>query len=273
MQCLEPRSVELKDSLHWFKQAFELISRRLLTYGFSIAVFFSILFFASQSVNTLSETSSPIIFTAILVLFSAFIFFFILAKLILVSHCADNSRSFDINALFSLFIPNQKVFFKMSALAVLTGFFFWYITIFFHPEKNILTSSESIMAMLANSDSVIYFLLTENATFLYFSLIVFFIFRTFFSIPLILFHQLDYKEAKQLSHKGLVKNINVMFHVLAVWVVIFMTAITLAPALAILMLPLFATYMYVSFRHIYWGQGTNESAKEVNRQVIASKAL
>ena len=271
MQCLEPRSVDLKDSLNWFKQAIELISRRFITYSLSLVLFFTTLFFASQSITTISETSSPIIFTALLVLFSAFIFFFILAKLILVSHCSDNSRQFNLENLFSLFIPNQKVFFKMSVLAVSTGFLFWYISIVFHPDKNLLASSESIMSMLNTSDSIIYFLLTESAAFLYFSLIVFFIFRTFFSIPLILFHQLGYEEAQQLSHKGLIKNINVMFHVLAIWVVMFLVSIKFAPALAILLLPLFATYMYVSFRHIYWGQGTNETAKEVESTAIASR--
>ncbi|MDX1811008.1 MAG: hypothetical protein R3240_03615, partial [Gammaproteobacteria bacterium] len=133
MQSLDPKTVELKDSLNWFKQSFDLVGRRPVLYALSVISLFGVLFFATQSINSISETSSPIVVSLLLLVFSAFAFFFILAKLILLSHCSDHSHHYNLASVFASFIPNQKVFFKMSMLAVTSGFFFWYLSLLAHP--------------------------------------------------------------------------------------------------------------------------------------------
>lgn len=273
MQYLEPQCVDTKDILKWFKQSLELISRRWLAYISSVSVFFLIVYFAAQSIVSLGELGSPIALVSILVIFSAFIFFFILSNLVLLAYWSDHSQGFSLNSLFNSFLPSQKVFFKMAIVAVSSGFFFWYVSILLHPEKNLLSSSLDILQMLDNNHSSIQFVFSEGAVFLYFSLIVMFIFRTLFSVPLILFHHLNYQDAQHLSQKALMKNVKVVSHILLIWVCLFLAAIKIAPVLAALLLPIFGTFLYVSFRHIFWKQGCNERQKEVIHNIVTSKAV
>lgn len=273
MQCLDPQTVELKEALRWFKQSFELICRRYIAFFSSVALFFAVLYCASQLVSQLSALDSPIIMVSVLVVFSAFAFFVILANFILLSHWANHSENFNLQIFIRSFMPNQKVFFQMALLAVVSGLFFWYVTIILHPEKNLLTSTTNIIQMLGSTDSLLQFIVSENAVFLYFALLVFLLFRTYFSVPLILFHQLSYQEAQSLSQKGIIKNIKVITQIMAIWIIAFLMAIQAAPIMAVLLLPLFGTFLYISFRHIFWGQGSNEAAKEVikHNMVATSK--
>lgn len=272
MQCLDPQTVELKEALSWFRQSVELVYRRGLAYLTSVFFFFAVLFVVSQSTVLFTEMVSPVVTVSALIIFSAFAFFGILASLVILSHCSDHSENYRIKSLLNAFMPNQRVFFQMALLAVSCGLFFWYTTIILHPEKNLLTSSVGILEMLSSNDSMLAFIFSENAVFLYFSLIVFLIFRTFFSVPLILFHQLNYHDSQTLSQKAIIKNIKVLSQVMAIWIIAFLLCIQVAPLLATLLLPVFATFVYVSFRHIFWGQGSNERAKEVIAHVITSKA-
>lgn len=273
MHYLEPHRVETKDLLSWFKESFELIGRRWLTYIISVLLFFLIVYFAGHSVNSFGEQGSPIVLVSILVFFTAFIFFFVLSNLVLLSHWSDQSQSYSIHSLFEAFLPSQKIFFKMAVITVCSGLFFWYLSILLHPEKNLLSSSISIIHMLDNRASSLQFVLSTSAIFLYFSLLMMFISRTFFSVPLILFHQLNYLEAQHLSKMAFMKNFKVMINVLAIWVCIFLLSIKLAPVLAVLFLPLFGAFMYVSFRQIFWGQEYNEKQKEVTHNIISTRAV
>ncbi len=267
MQCLDPQTVETKDALAWLKQSFALITRRYCAYISLVTFIFIVLFLASQSINTLmmaglAEYASSIVTVFALLVFSAFTFYFIFSNLILLSFWSDQSERFSLHSLLRIVLPNQKTIFKMALLAIITGLLFWCITLLFHPDKNLLTTTSGILQMLASSDSAIRFIFSESAVFLYFLLVASLFFRTLFSLPLILFHQLSYHEARALSQKAIQKNLRVLGNVMLIWIVVLLLVIKMAPVLAVLLIPLFSTYLYVAFRHIFWGQGCNEKVKQ-----------
>ncbi len=266
MQSLEPQSVDMNDALGWFVQAAELLGRRVFAYTTSILLFFFILFALSRSSSQLSGLDAPMVVTSGLIVLSAFLFFLVLANFIVLTHWADRSERYNFKIFMHTFMPHQKVFFQMAVLSVSLGLFFWYMTVMFDPHKNVAETFNQLFAMLGSSDTIFWFVVKESAVFLYFALVAFLLFRTIFSFPLILFHQLSYQEAKNLSQKALLKNIRVLVNVMLIWILIFMLSIQLAPILAALLFPLFAAYLYVSFRHIFWRQGCNKAVK-----VLATK--
>ena len=159
----------------------------------------------------------------------------------------------------------------MAFIGIAIGLCYWLASILMNPEKNVLTSSEQIIALLSKDSTLFYYLFKIGAVFLYFIVLVMFTLRTFFCVPLILFHELSYAEAQALSHRAIMKNIKVMSLVLMMWVIIFMLAMSVAPVLAVVFLPLFAAFNYVSYRHIFLRQGTNEKVRQRKESVALSR--
>jgi len=270
MQTMEPQQVELKDIKAWLLQALELIHRKIAAFLLSVVLYFVSLFFCSQALTSITSFGAPIFLLLTFLIFSAFIFYFILAELVMVSHCSDHSQSINPGALIHNFLPSQKVFLKMALFGITIGLAYWCASIALNPEKDILSISEQIIFLLSKDSTLVFYLLKIGAVFLYFILLVMFTLRTFFSIPLILFHDLNYAEAQALSHRAIMKNIKVMSIVLMMWVVVFMLSMSLMPVFAVVLLPLFAAFNYVSYRHIFLGQGLNEKVKQSKETVAFS---
>ena len=268
MQTMEPQLVESKDITCWLKQAYLLINRRILAYLVSVSLFFVALFFCSQALMSASTIGSPILLLVVFLVFTVFLFYFTLAELVMVSYSSDHSHSINPSTIIHTFLPNQKVFFKMAVFGVVIGISYCFASILLNPGKDVYAISEQIIALLTKDSTLIFYLFKTGAVFLCFILLVMFMLRTFFCVPLILFHDMNYAEAQALSHRAIMKNMKVMSIVLMMWVTVFIVAIKVAPVLAIVLLPLFSTFNYVSYRHIFLGQGTNEKVKE-RKEVVA----
>ncbi len=267
---MEPQMVEPKDITRWLKQAYDLMNRRILAYLLSVSLFFICLFFCSQALVSASIMAAPILLLVVFLIFTAFLFYFTLAELVMVSFSSDHSHSINPSAIIHTFLPNQKVFFKMTVFGVVIGISYWFASVLLNPGKDVYTISEQIITLLTKDSTLIFYLLKMGAVFLCFILLVMFTLRTFFCVPLILFHDMNYSEAQTLSHRAIMKNMRVMSIVLMMWVTVFIIAINVVPALAIVFLPLFSAFNYVSYRHIFLGQGTNENVKERKEAVALS---
>jgi len=270
MQTMEPQRVESKDISLWLKQAYFLINRRVLAYFLSVSLFFVSLFFCSQALASASAIGAPILLLVVFLIFTAFLFYFTLAELVMVSFSSDHSHSINPSAIIHAFLPNQKVFLKMTVFGVVIGISYCFASVLLNPGKDVYAISEQILTLLTKDSTLIFYLFKTGAVFLCFILLVMFTLRTFFCVPLILFHDMNYAEAQALSHRAIMKNIKVMSIVLMMWVTVFVISVNVAPALAIVFLPLFSAFNYVSYRHIFLGQGTNEKVKESKAAVALS---
>jgi len=268
MQCLEPQRVCNKDIFSWLKQSFELINRRILANLFAVCLFFLILFFSTQVLVVSNQLTSPVFLLFGFLVFTAFIFYLSIAGMVVISHYSNHSHVINMSSVIHGFIPSQKVILKLSIIGICVGLFFWYCSLLINPEASVIGSSEHLIRVLSNDHTAIFYMMKTGAVFLFFVLLAMLWLRSFFSLPLILFHGLSYSEAQNLSHKGIMKNIQVMSHVLILWAFIVLLTIKLAPVLILFLLPLFACFNYVTYRHIYLGEGLNEKAKA--RQVILS---
>lgn len=261
MQCLEPQRVCNKDILSWFKQSFELINRRILANLFAVSLFFLILFFSTQILTVSNQLASPVFVLFGFLIFTAFSFYLSIAGLVVISHFSDHSHVISMSNVIHSFMPSQKILFKLSIIGICVGLFFWYCSLLMNPSASVIGSSKNLVHVLSSDHTTMFYMMKTGAVFLFFVLLAMLWLRSFFSLPLILFHGLSYEEAQGLSHKGIMKNINVMSNVLLLWTLTLLLIIKLAPVLILLLLPLFACFSYVSYRHIYLGEGLNEKAK------------
>lgn len=261
MQSMEPQYVEATDILKWLKQSFELINRRFLPFLILVCSFFLVLFFCTQAMSSVNQVVSPVFLLMGFLVFTAFIFYFSIAGLIMISYSADHSQNIQMSAIIQQLLQNQKGFLKMAILGTCIGLFYWYASLLLNVDKSVLGSSEQIISLLSKNSTLVFYLLKTSAVFLYFVVLVMFTLRTFFSVPLILFHDLSYAEAQLLSQKAILKNLKVMSSVLMMWIVVFMMAMNIAPVLAVILLPVFAAFIYVAYRHIFLGLGSNEKVR------------
>ena len=261
MQCLEPQRVCNKDIISWFKQSFELINRRILANFLAVALFFTILFFSTQALTVSDQFASPVFMLFGFLIFTAFVFYLSLAGLVLISHSSDHSHVINLSHIIQTFMPSQKIILKLSVIGIGVGIFFWYTSMLMNPGTSIITSSENLINKFSSDQLALFYIMKTGAVFLFFVLLAMLSLRSFFSLPLILFHGLGYEEAQKLSHKGIIKNIKVMSNVLILWSVAILLIIKVAPVLILFLLPLFACFSYVTYRHIYLGEGLNEKAK------------
>jgi len=261
MQSMEPQSVETSDILKWIKQSFELINRRYLPFLSLVLSFFLLLFFCTQAMSSVNSAISPVFLLLVFLIFAAFLFYFSIAGLVMVSFSSDHSQSIQPSAIIHQFMLSQKGFFRMAVMGTCIGLFYWYASLLLNSEQSVLGSSEQIVQLLSKDSTLIFYLLKTGAVFLYFIILVMFTLRTFFSVPLILFHDMSYADAQMLSQKAIIKNLKVMSSVLMLWILIFMMAMKFIPALAVVLLPMFATFNYVAYRHIFLGQSSNEKVR------------
>lgn len=271
MQCLEPQRVCNKDIFNWIKQSFELINRRILANLSAVSVFFLILFFSTQALVASQQMASPVFLLLTFLVFTAFVFYLCIAGLVIISHSSDHSHIINLNQIVHTFMPSQKTLLKLALVGVSVGVFFWYCSILMNPGSSVISSSESLIGFLGNDQLAIFYVMKTGVIFLFFVLLAMLALRSFFCLPLVLFHGLSYEEAQSLSHKGIIKNIKVMSNTLVLWTASILAAMKLAPVLILFLLPLFAGFVYVAYRHVYLGEGLNEKARERQQAIALSR--
>ena len=262
MQGLDPQQVETKDVFAWFNQAIQLINRRLFSYFISVVIFFISLVAISQAMQLLQNSLPPLILLFAFLFTGAFIFYFFIAALVMISYCADHDEEITPSMIMKHFMYAQRAFILMTLLSLMIGVLYWYLSVLMNPGSDIISMSEKTISLLTNENSVMFYAFKTGSIFLYFLLTVMLFLRTFFSVPLIVFHNLNYHDAKALSHKGLFKNIRPMSYGMMLWLFLFMVSTAFFPVLVIAFMPLFSTFSYVAYRHIFLGQGTNKAAEK-----------
>lgn len=263
MHGIEPQFVQNKDIITWFHQSLLLIQRRFLSYIGAVVLFFATLFIISQAIQSVQHAIPSLLLLIIFLAAAGFVFYFFIAGLTMISHCSDHSQYISMRQIMQYFLPSQKTFLKLTLVSILLGLFYWVVSVQLKPDTNIFEMSDKAIAVLTDGQSTIFYVFKTGAVFLYFILLAMFSLRTFFSTSLVIFHELNFHEARQLSQRALIKNIRTMGNVLIIWFVVLLVSMVFVPPLTIALLPLFTTFGYVAYRHIFLGQGLNKKAHQL----------
>jgi hypothetical protein len=266
MKTLEPRRVEIAETYIWLKEALELISRRLVPFILSVVIFISLIYVAIRAFVTIVPSLPSAVSLSLFLFYCAFVLFVVLTDMVVLAFLSDNSRAANIGERARTLMPEQKTLLILSVKALLVGATIWVLFLTVNPNKDFFITCDQVIArMMLDKDNPIFFIFQLTATVLYFLVLSLIGLRTFFSIPLVIFHDLTYREAKLLSHKAIIINIQPMSMALITWILMFMVAISAVNVLSLILFPLFAAYVYVSYRHIFIGQLENDKAKAITK--------
>ncbi len=267
MQMLEPRKVDVKDIIAWFKEAQSLVIRRVLLFFSGVFVFFLVLFFSIRAFANLAEHLPPLILLPLFLVFVSFILYLFFTDLIMSAMAADNSEKFSLHERIMTLLPNQGALFRMAIMGFLVGASLWVISLSMKIDQDIVTACISVVDKLVlTKDMPIFFMLKLVSVVIYFMMLGMFFLRTLFCIPLILFHELSYQEARTLSHKAIILNFHAMGTALLLWAILLLGTLVLANVLSIILLPLFAVFLFIAYRHIFLGQISNSPARALSEK-------
>ena len=267
MKTLEPRRVEISETYTWLKEALELISRRLIPFILSVVLFIGLIYIAIRAFSTIIPALPAALSLSIFLVYCAFMVFVVLTDMIVLAFLSDSSQAADIGERLRILMPEQKKLLVLSFKALLVGGSIWVFFLTVNPNKDFFDTCEQVISrMMLEKDNPLFFIFQLTATVLYFLVLSLIGLRTFFSIPLVLFHDLGYKEATLLSHRAIMINIQPMTMAMITWIMLFVVAITAVNVLSLILFPLFAAYVYVSYRHIFIGQLENDPAKSLAKQ-------
>ncbi len=271
MKTLEPKKVDTKDIPFWFKESLSLITRRFSLFAATILTFFVILFFSIRAFATLAEQTPPLLLLPLFLLFVAFVLHFFFSDFLLLAFSSDNSRKINVSERVLALLPEQKSFMKMTFMAFLVGSTFWLVSLSMNVDRDLLSACVSVIdRMIFEKEMPLFFMLKLIATMLYFMLLAMFLLRTLFCIPLMLFHELPYPEARVLSHRAIILNFQTMCFSLISWAILLLGAMAVANLLALLLLPLLPVFVFVSYRSIFLGQTENSPAAALTAELAAS---
>lgn len=264
MKTLEPRRVEINETYVWLKEALELISRRLIPFIISVVLFIALIYVAIRAFVTIIPNLPPAISLSVFLVYCSFVLFLILTDMVVLAFLSDSSRAADIGERIRTIMPEQKTLLILSFKALLVGAAIWVTFLTVNPNKDFFDTCEQVISrMMMDKNNPLFFIFQLTSVVLYFLILSLVGLRVFFSIPLVIFHDLSYAEAKSLSHRAIILNIQPMSVALVTWILLFMVAITALKVLSLILFPLFAAYVYVSYRHIFIGQLENDPAKAV----------
>ncbi len=271
MKTLEPQRVGIKEIPLWFKESFSLITRRAPLFFTSVATFFIILFFTIRASATLAEQLPPLLLLPLFLLFVAFVLHFFFSDLLLLAFASDHSRKITLSERAQALLPEQKSFLKMTLMAFLVGSGFWLISLSMNVDRDLLSAAISVVdRILFEQETPLFFMLKLLATMLYFMLLAMFLLRTLFCIPLMLFHELPYAEAKALSHRAIIINFQPMCTALVLWAILLLGTMAAANILAFILFPLLPVFVFVSYRNIFLGQTENSPATALTTELATS---
>lgn len=269
MATLQPRKVEIRDVVHWWKAAFELVNRRIAFYFFVVAAYCFFAYFGMQAIVSITFYLPLLSLSLVYLFYAAFLLYFALACFVVLAHCADKSLYLSLSRLIGVLMPEQKTLLKMAAMALLVGTAIWALSLSLDPQRGLIAGGEAVVEkMVASQDDPFQYIFQITAAMLYFLLLSLYALRIFFSIPLVVFHELSYREAKQMSQRAIIVNIAPMSLVLVTWAILFLVALRASPILAIALFPLLGSFIYVGYRHVFIGDMENERGRKVVREVV-----
>ncbi len=262
MKTLQPQRVESRHILTWFIESACLIKRRLAPFLLVELLFFVLLFVFMQAAASVAWATPAVLVLAVFFALSAIALYFVLAELVIVSQMADRSQPMHpLSHVFAL-LGSQRALVKTAILALFIGSFFWVVSLTVSLERDVLTGSESLVEAISAAQGIPWLLECKLAAgFLYFLLLAMFSLRVFFSLPLMLFHDLDGDSAKALSHRAIMLNIQPMSVVLLAWALLMLGGLVATPVLSVLLLPWFGVFIYVAYRHVFLGEPRNAPAR------------
>lgn len=262
MQVIQPRRVEVSSVGAWARESVRLIGRRPMGFLAAVAAFFVVCFIALRAVTSIAEVSSGMWVLAIYLPFCSVILVYAVAELVLVAHHSDHSERVTIGGDAHALFRYQKVFAKFALFAFLIGAGYWIVGISADPARHFAQACQGLVdRMVFEQDAPASVLALVDAGMLYFLLLAMFSLRTFFAIPLMLFHDVEYSVAQSLSQKAILMNMQPMSVVLFSWAGLFLVAMLKAPILAVVLMPLFGVFIYVCYRHVFLGVTESQPAK------------
>jgi len=264
MDVLQPRRVELKSVGSWMRESVKLIGRRPLGFLAALLAFFFASYAALRAAMSISDVASGVWLLAAFLPFCSVVLVYVLAELVMVAHHSDHSERVSASADASLLFRSQKSFVKLALLAFLIGAGLWMLGVSLNPGRTetFVQACQALADRMAFEQDAPAGVLTQIcAGMLYFLLLSMFSLRTFFSIPLMLFHDVEYSVAKALSQKAILLNMLPMSVSLFTWAALFLLAMAKTPFLAIFLLPIFGAFVYVCYRHIFLGIAESKAAK------------
>ncbi|MDH5377548.1 MAG: hypothetical protein OEX00_04420, partial [Gammaproteobacteria bacterium] len=271
MATLEPRRVAPQDIVSWVKESVSLLFRRVPLYLSFVLLFFLLHYLGIKAVEPIAPYVSPVLVLAILFTYLAVVFVFVIAGLILVAYSADHSRRYKFSEYIHGLLAGQTSLMKIAIFALFIGSFYWVISYTINPNKDLMTYCEKLVTiMLAQSSLPIEIETRITAAFLYFCLLATFSLRIFYSFPLILFHEANYNHAQALTHRAILINIVPMTVVILMWSMVLLGTMLGVSFLSVLLLPVFANFIYVSYRHIFLGVAQNLPARALSHEETAS---
>jgi len=269
MKTLHPHRIESRQILDWFIEAARLIQRRLLCFLAIEFIFFALLYLVLQATVSIVPFTPTMVLLAFFFAASAIALYFVVAELVITAHESDHSRP--IRPLSHLFIlmDSQRALVKTAIVALFIGLFFWVVSLTVAVDKSVLAGSQRLVdSMLAEQAAPWLLECKLAAGFLYFLVLAMFSLRVFFSIPLMLFHDLDADAAQALSHRAIVINIQPMSLVLLVWAVLLLGSMLFTPLLSLVLLPLLGVFIYVGYRHVFLGEPSNAPARALKAAAV-----
>ncbi len=264
MKTLHPHRIEPGQILLWFIEATRLIRRRPLCFLAIEFIFFALFYLIIQATASIAPFTPIMVLLAFFFSASAIVLYFVVAELVIGAHEADHSRPVrPLTHLFAL-MGSQRALVKTAVIALFIGLFFWVVSLTVAMDKSVLSGSQRLLdSMLAEQAAPWLLECKLAAGFLYFLVLAMFSLRVFFSIPLMLFHDLDGDAAQALSHRAIVINIQPMSLVLLVWAMLLLGSMLFIPLLSLALLPLLGAFIYVGYRHVFLGEPSNAPARAV----------
>ncbi|MDH5729296.1 MAG: hypothetical protein OEZ58_09920 [Gammaproteobacteria bacterium] len=266
MAQLEPRIIQVADLSHWLSTALQLILRRGFAFLCLILGFYFAIYAGVAPIANFAHEMPAIVSVSLLFVYTAIIFVAFFAFMIIQSYLSDHSLRSGWTQIVVAVLQIQKPILRLSILSLFIGSFFWVVALTMNIDKSVLTSCEKIVSRLIEEKNLfLMFELDLSAGFLYFFFLAQFALRTFFALPLMLFHEADYAIAQELSQRAIYINIKPMSVVLFSWALLLMFTMLKASIFAPLLLLVFAVYCYVAYRDIFLGQAKNAAVKSVQK--------
>jgi len=252
---LEPGKVELADIRIWLRESMALLRRKYWLYlPFSLGFF--LLAFKLQMFSYLMFFTGLILCQAVL------------AVTLEIASASDNSQPISLQRCYQALLNSVVTVLLLSVFYVLLWFVAAKVASFLIVDD---------FLGLESGPPAISFLqwLYPGTISLFVVYIGVMITTLWFLLPLTVFHKLSLIDAMKLAKRGEQLNFTVIlvasYLPFSAFFLLFMFS-ELALVIAIVCLPLFGIYQYVSYRHVYLGRRENAPAKVPGRSVASQTA-
>lgn len=252
---LEPIRVEFSDILVWMKESMLLFRRRPILFLVISVVFFFVCY--------------KVRISGLLTFFIALLLCQVsLVVSIVVARCADESRPQTLNIWYQSLVNSIVPVILCSAFYVLLWVLASRLASMLFLDELVTESSvpppiEALQWLYPGTISLFIIYIGIMVT------------TMWFLLPLSVFHKMGFVELVMFAKQGERKNFPVIaaasYLPFMVFFILFVFS-ELALVVAVVALPLFAIYMYVSFRHVYMGRKESQPAKVANVEAVPAES-